>query len=248
MESKTEKSDTANPVGLQSSGGPARTGAIRFSARLFLFFLALFFVAAPFVEILPNGNFIDGSLLTLVLMSGVLATGGSRNKMIVAIVFVAPAIIGRWVHLFRPDLSDAIFLVPGLVFFAFLIGNFLYFILRAKRVDSEVLCAGISVYLLLGIAWMVAYLLVAELSPGAFVFTAGGPDSAHVMTGFTAIYFSFITLTTVGYGDIVPVTTVARMLTSTEAMTGTLFLAVLISRLVSLYSTQPPTDSSPKLK
>jgi voltage-gated potassium channel Kch len=68
------------------------------------------------------------------------------------------------------------------------------------------------------------------------------------MTGFTAIYFSFITLTTVGYGDIVPVTTVARMLTSTEAMTGTLFLAVLISRLVSLYSTQPPTDSSPKLK
>jgi voltage-gated potassium channel Kch len=66
------------------------------------------------------------------------------------------------------------------------------------------------------------------------------------MSGFTAIYFSFITLTTVGYGDIVPVSTVARMLTSTEAMTGTLFMAVLIARLVSLYSTQPPTDGGAK--
>jgi voltage-gated potassium channel Kch len=242
MELKTEKSEAVNPT-----VDSVRAGVRHFSVKLFLTFLVVFFVLAPFVEELPHGNFIDGSLLTLVLMSGVLAVGRSHKILIAAIVLAAPVIIGRWVHLFRTDLSDAIFLVPGLVFFAFLIGNFLYFILRAKRVDSEVLCAGLSVYLLLGMAWMVAYLLVDEFSHGsAFAFTAGGPDSAHVMTGFTAIYFSFITLTTVGYGDIVPVTTVARMLTSTEAMTGTLFMAVLIARLVSLYSTQPPTDGGAK--
>jgi voltage-gated potassium channel Kch len=254
MESETgkpevsgQKPEIKTPVAPASPTPPSRTGAVRFSASLFLIFLVVFFVLSPFVEKLPHGNFIDGSLLTMVLMSGVLATAGSRNKMIIAIVFVAPVIIGRWIHLFRPDLSDKIFLVPGLVFFGFLIGNFLYFILRAKRVDSEVLCAGLSVYLLLGMAWMVAYLLVDEFSHGtAFAFTSGGPDSAHVMSGFTAIYFSFITLTTVGYGDIVPVSTVARMLTSTEAMTGTLFMAVLIARLVSLYSTQPPTDGGAK--
>jgi hypothetical protein len=62
------------------------------------------------------------------------------------------------------------------------------------------------------------------------------------MKGFTAVYFSFITLSTVGYGDISPVSGVARMLTIVEATTGTIYLAVLISRLVSLYSS---SSSSP---
>ena len=56
------------------------------------------------------------------------------------------------------------------------------------------------------------------------------------MSGFTAIYFSFITLATLGYGDITPVADVARMLAMLEAMTGTLFVGVMIARLVSLYS------------
>jgi voltage-gated potassium channel len=59
------------------------------------------------------------------------------------------------------------------------------------------------------------------------------------MDGFTAFYFSFATLTTVGYGDIAPVSSVARMLAVMEAVTGLFYVAVLISRLVALYSTQP---------
>ena len=57
------------------------------------------------------------------------------------------------------------------------------------------------------------------------------------MSGFTAIYFSFITLATLGYGDITPAADIARMLAMLEAMTGTLFVGVMIARLVSLYST-----------
>jgi hypothetical protein len=63
------------------------------------------------------------------------------------------------------------------------------------------------------------------------------------MQGFNAFYFSFVTLSTVGYGDITPVSKVARMLAALEAMTGLLYVAVLIARLVSLYSApQPPED------
>jgi voltage-gated potassium channel Kch len=215
----------------------------------FLIALVLFFVTAPFVEDLPRGNFIDGSLLTVVLVSGMLAVGRSRKLLTIAAILAAPAICARWTHLFRPDLPQQIFLIPGLVFMAFLIANLLYFILRAKHVNAEVLCAGISAYLLLGTAWMCAYLLVSDFSPGAFVFTAG-PDADHVLSGFNAYYFSFITLTTVGFGDIVPVSHVARMLAATEATTGTLFMAVLIARLVALYSTRPPNppgdDSGPE--
>lgn len=232
---------------------PSRTGAFRLSTVQFLIALAFFFVSAPFVEMLPRGDFIDGSLLTVVLILGVLAVGRNHRKLMVAILLAAPAVIARWVHLFRPDLPPLYFLAPGLVFIVFLIGNLLYFILHAPRVNAEVLCAGLSTYLLLGTAWMFAYLLVSDLSPAAFAFTTG-LDSSHVLGGFNAYYFSFITLSTVGYGDIVPVSHVARMLAAAEAVTGTLFMAVLIARLVALYSSPPraagqsegPTRSHPK--
>ena len=63
------------------------------------------------------------------------------------------------------------------------------------------------------------------------------------MAGFNAIYFSYITLTTVGYGDITPVSNAARMLAITESMSGILFVGVLIARLVSLYSTPSPVEA-----
>ncbi len=94
---------------------------------------------------------------------------------------------------------------------------------------------------MLGLMWTMAYWLVDQLTPGgAFSFnTNAGPRSIN---GFNAFYFSFITLSTVGYGDITPVSTIARWLAAMEAMTGLLYVAVLIARLVSLYSAPGPTE------
>jgi hypothetical protein len=89
---------------------------------------------------------------------------------------------------------------------------------------------------MLGLLWTVAYWLVAQVTPNAFAFhTATG--TKETMSGFNAFYFSFITLSTVGYGDITPVSRIARWLAATEAMVGLLYVTVLIARLVSLYST-----------
>ena len=219
-----------------------RMGILRFSAVQFLIMLVLFIVSAPFVEKLPNGTFLDGGILTMVLISGVLAVGRSRRILLVAIVLAVPVVIGRWTHELQPNLPHALYLVPALLFMIFLIGHLLYFILRASHVNAEVLCAGLATYLLIGMAWMFAYLLLPEKS---FGFTVGS-DPGHVMNGFDAYYFSFITMTTVGYGDIVPATDVARMLATVEAVTGTLFMAVMIARLVSLYSVNPPGGEAGK--
>jgi len=229
------------PVQAKSeSAAPRRIGISRYSTVEFLIALGLLFMAAPFVEEIPHGDFIDGSLITIVLISGVMAVGRRRTTLLLAVILVAPVIIGRWLRLIWPDrIAHEFYLAPALIFVVFLIAHLLTFILRAPRVNAEVLSAGIASYLLLGMAWMFAYLMVAKWVPDAFVFTAG-PDSEHVLSGFNAYYFSFITLTTVGYGDIVPVNHVARMLTTLEAITGTLFMAILIARLVSLYSSQPP--------
>lgn len=233
---------------------PSRIGNFRTSAAQFLVALVLLLFAAPFVDALENGETIDGVLFTLVLILGVLAVGRSHRKLAFAAVLMVPAVAAKWISYFRPDLlPPLVHNALSLVFICFVEVQFLLFVLRAPRVNSEVLCAGISGYLLLGIVWMSAYLLVSRLHPNpgdpqhpaAFAFSLAS-ESAHPFTSFQAYYFSFITLSTVGYGDITPVSNAARMLAMMEAITGTLYIAVLISRLVALYSAQPAEPVEPK--
>jgi hypothetical protein len=220
------------------SAAPRRIGLHRFSAAEFLIAVVLLFVVSPFVELIPGGNLIETVLITLVLVMGVLAVGRRRRTLVVAVILALPAFIGKWVNHFRPDwVPTEVFLVTGLLFVIFVVAHLLGFILRAPRVNSEVLCAGISTYLLLGLSWSFAYLLVAQLAPDAF-FLNNGTTTGHSLHGADAFYFSLITLSTVGYGDIIPVSNVARMLAAMEAITGSLFVAVLIARLVALYSSE----------
>ena len=128
-----------------------------------------------------------------------------------------------------------------MVFFGFTIYRILRFILQAPHVDAEVLSAGIVVYLMLGLLWSLSYMLLAQITPASFLFALA--DRPHDrMDGFNAFYFSFSTLTTLGFGDITPVTRVARTLAVMETVTGTLYLAILISRLVGRYSSAAVTD------
>ena len=207
----------------------------RFSTVELLAALALLFFFFPFVEEVEGGDVIISILLSLVLLSAVLAVADRKGVFFIALVLAIPAIAGRWISHFRPDLvPPPVFLIAGLALIAFVVANLLRFVLRAPSVNTEVLCASISAYLMLGLMWTVAYWLVAQLTPGgAFAFnTNAGKQS---MSGFDAFYFSFITLSTVGYGDITPISKIARWLAAMEAMTGSLYVAVLIARLVALY-------------
>src|SRR5437667_5819193 len=218
----------------------------RFSTVQLLIALALLFTCAPFVEEIKGGELIVSILFSLVLVAGVLAVAERKRVLVIALVLAVPAVGGRWINHFRADLvPPAVFLVAGLVLIIFVVGHLLRFILRAPSVTTEVLCASISAYLMLGLMWTMAYWLVDQLTPGgAFSFnTNAGPRS---MNGFNGFYFSFITLSTVGYGDITPVSKVARMLAAMEAMTGLLYVAVLIARLVSLYSAPGPAEHREK--
>jgi voltage-gated potassium channel len=217
-------------------------GMRRFSAVELLIALALLFFFFPFVEEVKGGDLIVSILLSLVLLSAVF-TVASRRTLIVALLLAIPAVAGRWLNHCQPHLvSPPIFLVAGLLLVAFVVVNLLRFILHAPSVNLEVLCASVSAYLMLGLLWTIAYWLVAAISPTAFAFntTTVAKESMH---GFNAFYFSFVTLSTVGYGDITPVSKVARMLAAMEAMTGLLYVAVLIARLVALYSTPKSHDS-----
>src|SRR5262249_41620325 len=182
-------------------------------------------------------------LLSLVLLSGVAAVAARKRIFCIALVLLTPAIVFRWMNYFWPHMvRPAVFLTAGLVLTGFVVANLLRFVLHAPSVNADVLCASISAYLMLGLMWTTAYWLVDQLTPGgAFSFNTNA--GTRTINGFTGLYFSFITLSTVGYGDITPVSRIARWLAAMEAMTGLLYVAVLIARLVALYSSPKSQDS-----
>ena len=215
----------------------------RFSTVQLLVALVVLFISAPFVEELKGGGLILSVLFSLVLLAAVFAVADRKRTLAIALVLALPAITARWINFFQPRVvHPTVFLVCALLLLAFVIGHLLHFILHARVVTTEVLCASIAVYLMLGLTWTVAYWLVDQLTPGG-AFSFNTSRGAQSMNGFTGFYFSFITLSTVGYGDITPVSHAARWLAAMEAMTGLLYVAVLIARLVSLYSSAKADDS-----
>lgn len=214
----------------------SRLGRLRFSVAQLLVALVVLIVTYPLVDQFAYGAVLEDALFTAVMLLAVLAIGAGRRTLLWGIVLVIPALLGQWSDgTWLADYMPGEGAFPALVFLVFVVFHLMRFILRAPRVNSEVLFAGIVTYLMLGLIWGFAYLLVQVLAPGSFAYTPGGA-SGQALTGFNAFYFSFVTLSTVGYGDFVPVSPVARTLAMTEAMTGTLYLAILISRLVSLHS------------
>jgi Ion channel len=232
----SEASQSGGAETIASSRHRDTSGFFRFSVSQFLVALVLMLIINPFVPEYQGGEFISGGLMTLVLITAVLAVGGTRRVLGMTILLVVPALAAEWVDRYRPDLVPRwIISGVGLVFVGFVVIQLLRFVLRAPRVSAEVLCAGISAYLMLGLLWAAAYLLVARLTPGAFTLLYGAARTGR-MERFDTLCFSFGSLTSLGCNDIVPVTRVARMLTVVESTTGVLYLAVMMARLVALYS------------
>jgi hypothetical protein len=223
---------------------PFREGVLRFSGVQFLSALLTLIVTAPFIDKLDYGILIESVLISLVLFSALLAIGGRRRTLVLGSILLIPALAGKWMNYFRPDLAPPeIFLAAGILFTGYVVLHLFGFILRAPRVDREILCTAIANYLMLGLLWGFAYALIGGLDNEAFVVTYG-TTAGHLMKGVNALYFSFATLCTIGYGDIVPVSNVARMLAILEAVAGMFYMTMLIARLVALYSSETQPDDA----
>jgi len=209
----------------------------RFSMASLLIALVLLIVATAFVQDVRGGELIEPALVTLVYLSALWAMSARRRTLVLTIGLVIPALVAKWFDHFVPHvLPPGLFLLIGMFCMAFIIIELLRYILRAPHVDSQVLYAGIAGYLMLVILWTAAYIFVWRITPDAFAFNS--PSAGNRMDPFTALYFSFGVMGTVGFGDIVPVAKAARLLAVLEATTGLFYVTILISRLVGLYSPQ----------
>ena len=147
-------------------------------------------------------------------------------------------IAGRW---FRVDSAAQVQWIFLSVFFAFCALRLLQKVLRPGLVHAGKLYDAVSIYLLLGVTWSALYSWVEQRVPGSFRFTS--ESSPHPMTPETFLYFSFSTLTTAGFGDVVPARSLSRMLVSLEAIAGVMYVAILIARLAGSYGRREGTDT-----
>ncbi|MCC3855683.1 two pore domain potassium channel family protein [Vibrio parahaemolyticus] len=133
-------------------------------------------------------------------------------------------------HLFHIKEMSILMLSLTLVFFYGTFQSLVRKILFSGQIDTNKLIGSVALFLLLGLMWAVAYLLLLEVDPLAF----RGLEAIPWEDNFSnSAYFSFVTLTTLGYGDISPVTPIAKTLVYLESVVGVFYMAVVVSSLVS---------------
>jgi hypothetical protein len=214
-----------------ASSSLRRMGSAYLCRRYKILFYTLFLtlVTAPVLSALKLGGTLMEALLAFSLIAAVMPVHGVRSRrallVVMMVVWLAQPLAAWLEHRTLSAMILGIWTLIGLVAAA----AALRFAMGATQVDSEHLYAALSAYLLAGIYFGLLYWVLEQINAGTFAVPGQFSQSS-------AIYFSFVTLATLGYGDIVPRADVARGITIVEGIGGQLFLAVLVARLVSLYS------------
>lgn len=182
-------------------------------------------------------------VMSCVLLAALWSVSRKPRTFAVGLMLSAPALAAKWILQFNqiPWLATA-----GLVFSAAFIGftavTILLTVVRSRTVTGDTIIGAICVYLLLAVLFAMSYTLAELLQPGSFVTDGDGASldaSLYRAVPSALMYFSITTLTTLGLGDVRPAGSVAQTLVSFEALSGQLYLAVLIARLVGLHASRP---------
>jgi hypothetical protein len=206
------------------------------------------FALSPALRVLGVGERITGVFALGVPLLAVYAVADNRRHLVIAgtLALASAATNARWLSLpiLLPTTGSTI---TALVFFVYTTGLFLRGVLRSRQVTGDVLAGAMASYLMLGITWAFVFLLVDHLVGGAFSVPVAGSNGQPQFD--TMLYFSMVTMLSVGYGDIAPVHAWARSLAALEAFTGFAFGTIVLARLMAMYLTRGrdgdgPSDSS----
>jgi len=203
--------------------------------------LLLLFTLRPFMEGLINISLLMDVFITFILISGIYAASEKKEVLIVALAFAVPAFAGSWSLLFMESSSLQIMTkVSSALFFVYTATILIFYLFKAKDVTSDIIIGAICAFFLIGLMWANLFEILQIFHPNAFHFSQGGSINTN-----SFIYYSFVTLTTLGYGDITPSISSAKSLSVLEAVTGQIYMAVVVARLVGLHIAQSMDRKSP---
>jgi len=203
-------------------------------ALFLLISLVVFLILTAFVEHKGPGEVILVCSMGVILVAavlevsenatmrwpGMLLAGASALVLVLCVFYpLRPLLVTSWVLLMST--------------FGFVVVCLFSYLGRPGRISRSRIYASVSLYLMIGIFYYALFGLIEALHGGSFVENGQAPGTP--LPRQSLLYFSLVTLTTLGYGDITPVTRQARILASLEAVTGVLFIAITVARLVAAY-------------
>ncbi len=211
---------------------------IRHKYLMLLICIAALLISHPLLHLNDAEKTLWDVVITVLFAAAFLVIFTEKNMKIPALLLGVPTIAATWVGYTLPDmprrpLGVCFHLVAGL-FFVFTVASILRHIYREKRINMESVYGAFCGYILVGLAFGHFYAVIDVLAPGSFQVN-GAPlqiDHEEQKNFFLLGYFSLITLTTVGYGDITPLNHGARGLAIVEAIVGQFYIAALIGDLI----------------
>ena len=211
-------------------------GQIIFRGRFLnlLIYILVLIAIQPIDEAIGEFGLLLDIIVSVILLSAIYAVSHKNMHTIIGILLAVPLLASMWtrqlVEIRWMEIPETIF---GLAFFIFIIVIILQFIFNEDEINRDLIAGAAAVYLLLAIAWAYAYRIIDVLQPGSFAIA-----DAQNVTYSIALYYSFVTITTLGYGDIFPITTAAKSCAILEAIVGQLYLVITIALLVSVHVSQ----------
>lgn len=209
--------------------------SMQHNSYLLLASLLLMIVMSPLLESFVLGQRVLDVIFCLVLVSAVLSLTVRPTVQLAAIAAALAILLVRLTGAL--DFGDVWYLAGYVLSLFLLVLAFISLmkaIIVAHYIDLKIITDAVSCYLLIGIAWALIFSIIHTVLPHALDF--GKPGESEKWSSY--IYLSFMTLTTLGYGDITSSNAVVQIWSILEAIVGVLFQAILIARLVSLYGTR----------
>jgi len=199
--------------------------------------LLLLLVSVPFLEVTPLGRTLLNVINVLILVVATAVMARSPIALVIAVLLAGSSIVFQGLGQFL-DHPGHFLVSRGFAagFYVVTVGYLLAYAMRREVLSPDKLYGAAAAFLMLGILWMYFYSFMLVIYPGAL---AAGGEAITQQKASELLYFSFTVLTSTGFGDIVPVHPVARMLCVLEQILGLLYIAILIARLAGTY---PPVD------
>jgi len=199
-----------------------------------VFAIILVILISPFIMHEGKIGALTAALLvTMIPLASYYALSGDRQRAMTIILLGVPFIGLDAINLFYPNwYLKVISYGFGTILYLYIIVLLLKNLMAQKTITTNMIYCAISIYLLIGIMWAGVYAILEHVSPGSFSGTPGSVDP---------IYFSFVTLTTVGYGDVSPLTILAKRFAVFEAAMGSIYMAIIVALIVGRYLS-PPAD------
>jgi len=217
----------------------------RYGFQNLLFWLFVYLVLNPFLSSIPYSGYVFEMFLALVLFFAMFAVHREKKTLTLTGILLILTLGFHWLGIFGViRYSGPVGHLIMVLYLSVLVYSFFRAIFHSTKVTGSLLSATLCLYLIIGLLWAVLFALLESISPGSF----SGSMLDHVGSAAgrlqSFVYFSFITLTTLGYGDITPQTQGAGALCQAEAIVGQFYIAVLVARLVGMYGTNMDKEDS----